>query len=108
MKTVCMVTLAVAALCAGCAASPSAIQPAMVSTAKYADASCDMLTRELSAEEEALAAASRDQRNARGWDIALNLLLIPGLGAVTPDNEAAVAEAKGRIVAIRDEMLRRC
>lgn len=97
-----------AILLAGCAASPSAIQPAMVSTARYDNASCDMLREALEAEEQTLETASSDQRKARGWDIALNLLLIPGLGAVTPDSEEAVAESKGRILAIQDEMLRRC
>ncbi len=93
---------------AACAAPPSRIQPAAVPTAQYESASCEALAAALSTEEETLALVSRDQRNARAWDTAFNWLLIPGLGALTPDSEEEVAESKGRVLAIQNEMLSRC
>jgi hypothetical protein len=51
---------------------------------------------------------SKDQRAARNWDIALNILLIPGVGAMTGDSERQVAEAKGRVLAIQNEYGSRC
>ena len=52
--------------------------------------------------------ASKDQRAARNWDIALNILIIPGVGAMTGDSEREVAEAKGRVLAIQNEYGSRC
>ncbi len=48
------------------------------------------------------------KRSARNWDIALNLLIIPGIGAATGDQEERVAEAKGRELAIQNEYGSRC
>lgn len=55
-----------------------------------------------------LESVSKDQRAARNWDIALNILIIPGLGAATGDSEVQVAEAKGRVLAIQNEYGSRC
>ena len=44
----------------------------------------------------------------RNWGIALNLLIIPGTGAITGDSEKELAEAKGRILAIQNEYGSRC
>lgn len=99
--------LSIAAL-AGCAASPSNIAPAMVETAQYREMSCDGLLMAAQNEGVNLDQVSRDQRAARNWDIALNILVIPGLGAVTGDSERQVAEAKGRVLAIQNEYGSRC
>ena len=93
---------------AGCAASPADIAPAMVDTTQYKSMSCDGLLMAASNEGVNLDQVSRDQRSARNWDIALNLLIIPGLGAVTGDSERQVAEAKGRVLAIQNEYGSRC
>lgn len=66
-----------------CATPPSRIPAAAVPTAKYDGASCEALAREL----ETLGLVERDQRTARNWDIALNWLLLPGIGAATGDSE---------------------
>ena len=93
---------------AGCAASPADIAPAMVDTTQYRTMTCDGLLMAASNEGVNLDQVSRDQRSARNWDIALNLLIIPGLGAVTGDSEIQVAEAKGRVLAIQNEYGSRC
>jgi hypothetical protein len=93
---------------AGCASSPSDIAPAMVDTARYQEMSCEGLLLAAQNEGVNLEQVSRDQRSARNWDIALNLLIIPGLGAVTGDSEREVAEAKGRVLAIQNEFGSRC
>jgi len=79
-----------------------------VDTTQYKSMSCDGLLMAASNEGVNLDQVSRDQRSARNWDIALNLLIIPGLGAVTGDSERQVAEAKGRVLAIQNEYGSRC
>lgn len=93
---------------AGCAAAPGDIAPAMVDTTPYREMTCEGLL--LAAENEGvnLELVSRDQRIARNWDIALNWLLLPGIGAATGDSEREVAEAKGRVLAIQNEYGSRC
>jgi hypothetical protein len=92
----------------GCATAPADIPPAMVDTTQYIIMTCDGLL--LAAENEGvnLEQVSKDQRSARNWDIALNLLIIPGTGAITGDSEKEVAEAKGRVLAIQNEYGSRC
>lgn len=92
----------------GCATAPADIAPAMVDTSAYKNMTCDGLL--LAAENEGvnLEQVSKDQRTARNWDIALNLLIIPGTGALTGDSEKEVAEAKGRVLAIQNEYGSRC
>lgn len=101
-------SIALIATIAGCAASPADIAPAMVDTTQYKTMTCDGLLMAASNEGVNLDQVSRDQRSARNWDIALNLLIIPGLGAVTGDSEIQVAEAKGRVLAIQNEYGSRC
>ena len=93
---------------AGCASSPSDIAPAMVDTTQYREMTCEGLLLAAQNEGVNLEQVSRDQRTARNWDIALNLLIIPGVGAVTGDSEREVAEAKGRVLAIQNEYGSRC
>lgn len=96
------------AILTGCAAAPASIAPAMVDTTQYRTMTCDGLLMAAQNEGVNLDQVSRDQRSARNWDIALNLLIIPGLGAVTGDSEIQVAEAKGRVLAIQNEYGSRC
>ena len=100
--------IATIATIAGCAASPTDIAPAMVDTTQYKTMTCDGLLMAASNEGINLDHVSRDQRSARNWDIALNILIIPGLGAMTGDSEIQVAEAKGRVLAIQNEYGSRC
>lgn len=91
-----------------CAATPSSITPAAVSVAPYAEMSCDDLMIQLANERDGLGVLSAEQISTRGWDIFLNILIFPGLGAATPDHEDDIATAKGRIVVIQDEYQERC
>ncbi|MDF1764826.1 MAG: hypothetical protein P1V29_00410 [Gammaproteobacteria bacterium] len=103
-----LASIALISTLVGCAASPSNIAPAMVDTAQYREMTCDGLLLAAQNEGVNLDQVSRDQRAARNWDIALNILIIPGLGAVTGDSERQVAEAKGRVLAIQNEYGSRC
>ena len=55
-----------------------------------------------------LSTLSEQQIDNRSWDIALYILLIPGAGALTPDQEEKIGSSKGRIIAIQEEVLERC
>jgi hypothetical protein len=92
----------------GCASAPSDIAPAMVDTSAYKGMTCEGLLLAAQNEGVNLESVSKDQRSARNWDIALNILLIPGFGALTGDSEREVAEAKGRVLAIQNEYGTRC
>mgnify|MGYP001287879816 CR=1 FL=1 len=100
--TILIVTLA------SCAASPSSIQPAAVSRIPYVTMPCPNLRLELDREISNLATLSGEQISARNWDIALNLLIIPGLGALTGDQEEEIAQSKGRIIVMQDEYGTKC
>ena len=96
------------AILAGCATAPADIPAAMVDTTAYKTMTCDGLLLAARNEGVNLEQVSKDQRSARNWDIALNILIIPGLGAATGDSEREVAEAKGRVLAIQSEYGSRC
>ncbi len=96
------------AMLAGCAAAPADIPPAMVDTTPYQGMTCEGLLLAAQNEGVNLELVSRDQRISRNWDIALNWLLLPGVGALTGDSEREVAEAKGRVLAIQNEYSSRC
>ena len=91
-----------------CATKPSSIQPAAVSKLPYMDISCGALELQMDREADTLEALSGDQLSQRNWDIALNILLIPGAGAVTGDSEELIAQSKGRLVVMQDEYVTRC
>lgn len=93
---------------ASCAASPSSIQPAAVSRIPYTTMPCSNLRLELDREISNLETLSGEQLSSRNWDIALNILIIPGLGALTGDQEEAIAQSKGRLVVMQDEYGTRC
>ena len=103
-----LTALACAAVLGGCATAPADIAPAMVDTTKYRQMTCEGLLLAAQNEGVNLEQASKDQRAARNWDIALNILIIPGVVAMTVDSEREVAEAKGRVLAIQNEYGTRC
>ena len=92
----------------GCATKPSSIQPAAVSKLPYQNISCAALELQMNREADNLEALSGDQLSQRNWDIALNLLIIPGVGAATGDSEELIAQSKGRLVVMQDEFVIRC
>jgi|TARA_B110000977_G_scaffold154250_1_gene196049 starvation-inducible outer membrane lipoprotein len=104
-----IVTLALAlGLLAGCAATPSSIQPVAVSRGAYVNMPCSSLKLQMAAEVENLKTLSSSQTSSRNWDIAMNILLIPGAGALTSDSETEIGQSKGRIVVMQDEYAERC
>jgi hypothetical protein len=93
---------------ASCAASPSSIQPAAVSRIPYTTMPCENLRMQIDQEISNLETLSGEQIASRNWDIALNLILIPGVGALTGDQEEAIAQSKGKMVVMQDEYAKRC
>ncbi|MDA9636652.1 hypothetical protein N9T42_02990 [SAR86 cluster bacterium] len=91
-----------------CAAKPSSIQPALVSKLPYVSLSCDALKVSMDRETDNLNTLSGDQTSQRNWDIALNILLLPGVGAATSDSEELIAQSKGRLIVMQDEFVDRC
>ena len=92
----------------GCATRPADISPSMVSSSLYSEMSCRNLELELQSRYSELETLSEQQIDDRSWDIALNIILIPGLGALTDDQEEEIAASKGHIIAIRDQLSERC
>ena len=92
----------------GCATKPSSIQPAAVSKLPYVNISCAALELQMNREADTLESLSGDQLSQRNWDIALNVLILPGVGAATGDSEELIAQSKGRLVVMQDEYVTRC
>ena len=93
---------------ASCAARPSSIQPAAVSKIPYVNMTCSNLEMQMKHELSNLETLTGEQLSARNWDIARNLLIIPGLGAATGDSEDEIAQSKGRMIVMQDEYSTRC
>ena len=91
-----------------CAARPSSIQPAAVSKIPYVNMSCSNLEMQMTQELSKLESLTGEQLSARAWDIALNILILPGLGAATGDSEDEIAQSKGRMIVMQDEYSTRC
>ena len=91
-----------------CAARPSSIQPAAVSKIPYVNMSCTNLEMQMTQELSKLESLTGEQLSARNWDIALNILILPGLGAATGDSEDEIAQSKGRMIVMQDEYSTRC
>lgn len=106
MKTAILSVLVISLF--SCAASPSSIQPAAVSRAPYVNMSCSSLEMQMDQEISNLENLTGEQIASRNWDIALNLLIIPGFGALTSDQEDEIAQSKGRMVVMQDEYSIRC
>ena len=91
-----------------CAARPSSIQPAAVSKIPYVNMTCSNLEMQMTHELSNLETLTGEQLSARNWDIALNILILPGLGAATGDSEDEIAQSKGRMIVMADEYSTRC
>ena len=63
-----------------------------------------LLTQEMSNLER----LSGEQRASRNWVLALSLLIIPRIDALTDNQEDEIAQSKGKIIAMQDEFTRRC
>ena len=70
--------------------------------------SCSNLEMQMNQELSNLETLTGEQLSARNWDIALNLLIIPGLEAATGDSEDEIAQSKGRMIVMQDEYSIRC
>lgn len=92
----------------GCAAAPSSIQPASVSRIPYTAMACRNVEMLLTQEISNLEGLSGEQRASRNWVLALSLLIIPRIGALTDNQEDEIAQSKGKIIAMQDEFTRRC
>lgn len=103
-----ILSIVLLAVLTGCAASPSSIQPAAVSRVPYTTMTCSNLEMSITQEISSLETLSGEQIASRNWDIALNLLIIPGVGALTGDQEEAIAQSKGKIIVMQDEYAARC
>ena len=91
---------------AGCAAAPSDIPPSYVGTAVYNEMSCEELISEKRNLEVTLADLSSKQSASRARGIAYNLILLPGLGALSKDRAEAIGQVKGRILAVEESLLK--
>ena len=91
-----------------CATRPSSIQPAAVSKIPYVNMSCSNLVMQMTQEFSKLESLTGEQLSARAWDIALNILILPGLGAATGDSEDEIAQSKGRMIVLQDAYSTRC
>ena len=91
-----------------CAARPSSIQPAAVSKISYVNMTCSNLEMQMTHELSNLETLTGEQLSARNWDIALNILILPGLGTATGDSEDEIAQSKGRMIVMQDEYSTRC
>lgn len=87
---------------------PSKIEAAKVSSVAYSKMNCSELLMERDAEISSLERLSGKQVNQRSWDIALNILILPGIGAIGGDNEEAISQSKGKIIAIQEQIDSRC
>ncbi len=106
MKPVTYCILAATLLSAGCATKPELIPAIPVSQARYSDMSCEQLRLELDLVTQRLNILSERQRANRTRDGWLNVLVLPGLGAATPNQEGTIAQAKGEMEAIQREHVR--
>lgn len=96
-------------LLSGCASHPDDIAPESVSAEPYKELSCDALGEELTRSKEALAEASKRQKDKRTTDGVGNVLLLPGLLSLAKDSSEAVAFYKGEVATLTRELdLRGC
>lgn len=95
----------------GCATHPRDVEPARIpiSTAKMLEElDCDDLRLELDRTRMERDAFWNKQKGNRTRDGLLNALVIPGLGAATPDHEAELSQAKGMVLLLETEVAKRC
>ena len=101
-----MLLAAAFALLAGCATKPENIDPATTMTYKFAGLSCDELLENVQLAEAQREKLYKRQKGARTRDGWLNVLII-GAGAITQDYDIEIAQVKGDIIALQDEIRKR-
>lgn len=94
-----------------CATHPQDVAPARipvvtVKTVKSLD--CSDLRYELDRTRAERDALWKKQQGNRTRDGLLNALVLPGLGAATPDHEAELSRAKGMVLLLESELAKRC
>lgn len=88
-------------LLTGCAKRPDAIVPVDIPLATYSGLNCSQLASERAAEDDKLAALSKQQNKAANGDVVgVFLIGLPVGSAFGADKEGEVAVAKGKVQAI--------
>ena len=85
----------------GCASRPDSIPASFVSESTYIDSSCSALHTQLTQANEELRVVSDKQNTAANVDAGSVFLALIPVSAFTGDHEAEVAEAKGKVNAIK-------
>ena len=98
--------IALIALVCGCAATPESIPSVPVSPLLYDNLTCEEIDIEVRFVLEKRDQLYQKQRNNRNRDTWLNVLLIPGAGAMTQNQEGAIAEIKGKLEQLEREKAR--
>ena len=92
-----------------CASRPGAIAPANVSSSEYAGLECQQARDLLASKRIDLAESERQQsRAATGDAVGVFLLLLPVGSLVGSDNEGAVAQNKGEVIALERALVSNC
>ena len=105
MKIVGFCLVAVGIVLTGCAVQPELIAPSRAVQDRYFGLTCEELRLELELVTARLDIQSNRQRANRTRDGWLNVV-VPGIGAVTRDQEKAIAATKGELEAIQREHVR--
>jgi len=101
-------TVAAAVVVAGCAASPAAVAPALVSSEPYRDLKCSTLADMQRAKQADIDKLYKSQSTKRWVDGVSNVVLLPGVASVVKDSSKPLAQAKGEMQAMIREYDRRC
>ena len=101
-----MPTILIAVLGAGCAATPESIPSGPVSPLLYENLSCEEIDLEMRFVLEKRDALYKRQRGNRTRDTWLNILVLPGVGAATSNQEGEIAEVKGKLEQLEREKAR--
>ncbi len=107
-NSIAVAAVVVALALTGCATNPMAIQPTYVDQTLYANMPCGELRRTIQESQADLDDLIDRQKKKRRIGIALNVLIIPGLGAATGDHETQIGRLKGALIALNAEANRRC
>ncbi|MDC0069349.1 hypothetical protein OAL10_11260 [Gammaproteobacteria bacterium] len=92
----------------GCVSTAAGVQATFVDPAQFKDLSCTDLVAGKNQRQNALAALSDKQDNARSRAIAYNLLLVVGSGALVKDRSDQIGVVKGEIAAIESTIAQSC
>ena len=95
-------------LLAGCAASPAAVAPALVSAEPYRDLKCSTLAEMKVAKQADIDKLYKSQSTKRWVDGVSNAVILPGVASIFKDSSKPLAQAKGEMQAMIREYDRRC